>query len=83
MNAQSAVPPSALAGSSPAAQEAAFADDPRVHFDRASGTWRLENDDGSELEYDAAKGAWVPVVSITCRNMYARTSADTFGVRAR
>ncbi|PCH43874.1 hypothetical protein WOLCODRAFT_138648 [Wolfiporia cocos MD-104 SS10] len=58
----SAAPPSVVAGSSASAQQAAFAEDPRVHFDRASGTWRFENDDGSELEYDAAKGAWVPVV---------------------
>lgn len=59
---QSTAPPSAAAGSSAAAQAAAFAEDPRVHFDRASGTWRLENDDGSELEYDSVKGVWVPVV---------------------
>ena len=57
-------PPAALAvGSSAEAQTAAFANDPRVHFDRNAGTWRFEQDDGSELEYDAAKGAWVPVVS--------------------
>ncbi|OBZ68180.1 Splicing factor U2AF-associated protein 2 [Grifola frondosa] len=56
-------PPSALAGGSSAeAQAAAFADDPRVHFDRTVGTWRFENEDGSELEYDAVKGAWVPVL---------------------
>ncbi|KAH9839417.1 uncharacterized protein C8Q71DRAFT_749414 [Rhodofomes roseus] len=56
---QSAAPPTAAAGSSAAAQAAAFAEDPRVHFDRTSGTWHLEQDDGTELEYDAAKGAWV------------------------
>ncbi|KAH9946981.1 hypothetical protein B0H21DRAFT_741200 [Amylocystis lapponica] len=56
------IPPTAVAGSSEADQAAAFADDPRIHFDRASGTWRLENDDGSELEYDAAKGTWVAIV---------------------
>ncbi|CDO69368.1 hypothetical protein BN946_scf184961.g10 [Trametes cinnabarina] len=56
------VPPTALAsGSSAEDQAAAFANDPRVHFDRAAGTWRFEQDDGTELEYDAAKGAWVPV----------------------
>lgn len=59
----SAAPPSAIAaGSSAEAQAAAFADDPRVHFDRQAGTWRFEDDDGNEMEYDAAKGAWVPVV---------------------
>ncbi len=56
-------PPAALAsGSSAEAQAAAFADDPRVHFDQQANAWRFEQDDGSELEYDAAKGAWVPVV---------------------
>ena len=64
MSTSNDAPPAALAsGSSAEAQSAAFADDPRVHFDRAAGTWRFEQDDGSELEYDAAKGAWVPVVS--------------------
>lgn len=55
--------PTALAGSSAEAQAAAFADDDRIHFDRTTGTWRLEDDDGNEMEYDAAKGVWVPVVS--------------------
>ncbi|OSD06718.1 hypothetical protein PYCCODRAFT_1430915 [Trametes coccinea BRFM310] len=56
-------PPAALAsGSSAEDQAAAFANDPRVHFDRTAGTWRFEQDDGTELEYDAAKGAWVPVL---------------------
>lgn len=55
--------PTAVAGSSAEAQAAAFSDDPRIHFDRASGTWRFEDDDDNEFEYDAAKGAWVPLVS--------------------
>ena len=56
--------PAVLAGGSSAeAQAAAFANDPRVHFDQQAGAWRFEQDDGTELEYDAAKGAWVPVVS--------------------
>ncbi|KZT10623.1 uncharacterized protein LAESUDRAFT_671961 [Laetiporus sulphureus 93-53] len=63
MSTAESLPPSAIAaGSSVADQAAAFAEDPRVHFDRAAGAWRFENDDGSELEYDAAKGAWVPVL---------------------
>ncbi|KIY46207.1 hypothetical protein FISHEDRAFT_76048 [Fistulina hepatica ATCC 64428] len=37
-------------------------DDPRVYFNRESNTWRLEDDEGAEMEYDNAKGAWVPVV---------------------
>lgn len=57
-------PPTAIAaGSSAAAQAAAFADDPHVHFDRQAGAWRFEDDDGNELEYDAAKGAWVSLLS--------------------
>lgn len=59
----SAPPPHAAAGSSAASQAAAFASDPRVHFDTQSATWRFEDDAGDELEYDPAKGAWKPVVS--------------------
>lgn len=63
MSTSESLPPAALAsGSSAEAQAAAFADDPRVHFDRTAGTWRFEQDDGTELEYDDEKGAWVPVV---------------------
>ncbi|KAI0694004.1 hypothetical protein C8T65DRAFT_711081 [Cerioporus squamosus] len=57
------VPPAALAsGSSAEDQAAAFANDPRVHYDQQAGAWRFEQDDGTELEYDAAKGAWLPVL---------------------
>ena len=42
----------------------AFETDPRAYFDRQSGTWRMEDDNGDELEYDPAKGKWVPVVRI-------------------
>ncbi|TFY74956.1 hypothetical protein EWM64_g9056 [Hericium alpestre] len=54
--------PSTAAGSSAETQAAAFATDPRIHYDRQAGTWRLEEEDGSELEYDPAKGTWVPLV---------------------
>ncbi|KAI0032248.1 hypothetical protein K488DRAFT_50289 [Vararia minispora EC-137] len=54
--------PTAAAGSSVEAQAAAFQADDRIHFDRQSGTWRIEDDDGSELEYDNVNGKWVPVV---------------------
>ncbi|KAG1900612.1 uncharacterized protein F5891DRAFT_1032850 [Suillus fuscotomentosus] len=55
-------PPSAAAGASASAQAAAFANDDRIHFSRETGTWRLENEDGTELEFDSAKGVWVPVL---------------------
>ncbi|TFK75460.1 hypothetical protein BDN72DRAFT_832339 [Pluteus cervinus] len=58
----SAPPPSALAGSSAEAQAAAFADDPRIYFDKETETWRYEQDDGTEMEYDGAKGTWVPLL---------------------
>ncbi|PPR07381.1 hypothetical protein CVT26_013697 [Gymnopilus dilepis] len=58
----SAPPPSPAAGSSAEVQAAAFADDPRIYFSKATNTWRFEQDDGSELEFDAAKNAWIPVV---------------------
>lgn len=56
-------PSTIAAGSDAATQAAAFADDPRIHFDTQAQSWRFEDDDGNELEFDAAKGAWVPVVS--------------------
>ncbi|KAH8083783.1 hypothetical protein BXZ70DRAFT_900532 [Cristinia sonorae] len=62
MSSQTNAPPTALAGSSAEAQAAAFATDDRIHFDKASGSWRFEDDDGNEFEYDAAKGAWVSLV---------------------
>lgn len=55
-------PTTLTAGSTPEAQAAAFASDPRIHFDRSSGTWRFEDDNGDEFEFDSAKGAWVPLV---------------------
>ena len=64
MSAPSGPPPTTATGSTPEAQAAAFAEDPRVHFDTVSGTWRFEDDNGDEMEYDTAKGAWVPVVSV-------------------
>jgi HIV Tat-specific factor 1 len=38
--------------------------DERMYFSREAGTWRFEDDDGNEMEYDASKAAWVPVVSL-------------------
>ncbi|KAF8161070.1 hypothetical protein B0H34DRAFT_781695 [Crassisporium funariophilum] len=54
--------PSPAAGSSAEAQAAAFADDPRIYFSKTSDTWRLEQEDGTELEYDPAKSSWLPLV---------------------
>ncbi|KAG6900539.1 hypothetical protein C0993_009116 [Termitomyces sp. T159_Od127] len=58
----SVAPPSAPVGASAGAQAAAFANDERIYFSKEANAWRLEQDDGPELEYDAAKGAWVPLV---------------------
>lgn len=58
--------PSTLAttavGSSAEAQATAFADNDRIHLDRNVGAWRLEDDDGNEIER-AARGTWVSLVS--------------------
>ena len=43
--------------------ELSFAEDPRAFYNKETETWRLEDDDGNELEYDQVKGAWVPLVS--------------------
>jgi HIV Tat-specific factor 1 len=64
-------PPSAAAESSAEAQAAAFASDPRVYFSKETETWRFENDDGDEMEYDTTKGVWVPVVPLlVCRQPF-------------
>ncbi|KAG6880347.1 hypothetical protein C0992_011098 [Termitomyces sp. T32_za158] len=58
----SVAPPSAPVGASAGVQAAAFANDERIYFSKEANAWRLEQDDGPELEFDAAKGAWVPLV---------------------
>ncbi|THV05065.1 hypothetical protein K435DRAFT_774056 [Dendrothele bispora CBS 962.96] len=55
-------PPTADAGIPATGLPAAFADDPRVYFSKDTNTWRYEEDDGTEMEFDAAKGSWVPLV---------------------
>jgi HIV Tat-specific factor 1 len=56
----------------PAVPTAGFTDDDRVYFSKETETWRYENDDGAEMEYDPAKSSWVPVVSIipNCLTFY-------------
>jgi HIV Tat-specific factor 1 len=46
--------------------ELSFPQDPRAFYNKETGTWRLEDDDGNEFEYDQIKGAWVPLV----RNLF-------------
>ncbi|KAG5653042.1 hypothetical protein H0H81_002559 [Sphagnurus paluster] len=58
----SGAPPSAAAGASAGAQAEAFAEDDRIYFSKTANAWRLEQEDGTELEYDAAKGSWIPLV---------------------
>ncbi len=76
----STAPPIARAGSSAEVQAATFADDPRIHFDRTAGTWRLEDDDGNEMEYDAAKGAWVSLVRISDFIFPSQVVPEYFGI---
>jgi hypothetical protein len=44
-------------------ENVSFEEDPRAFFNKETGTWRLEDDDGAEFEYDQAKSVWVPLVS--------------------
>ena len=44
-------------------QATAFDNDPRVHFDKQSSRWRLEDGD-AEYEYEPSKAVWIPVVSL-------------------
>jgi len=41
---------------------ASFSTDPRIAFNKVTGKWEFENDDGNEMEWDTVKNAWVPVV---------------------
>lgn len=50
--------------SSSAVDASAFSQDPRVHINTLNGKWTFEQEDGSELEWDIVRGAWVPVVSL-------------------
>jgi HIV Tat-specific factor 1 len=58
----SGVLPTTKPGSSAEVQAAAFAEDERVYFLKTTNTWRYEDDDGKEMEFDGAKGVWVQVV---------------------
>lgn len=61
MASTSAAGPSSTAGT---ASSADFAADPRIHFNQQSGKWAFEADDGTEMEWEEARGVWVPVVSL-------------------
>ncbi|KAK7472537.1 hypothetical protein VKT23_000652 [Stygiomarasmius scandens] len=58
----STAPLTAMTGTPVTVLPAAFADDPRVYFSKDTNTWRYEEEDGTEMEFDAAKGSWVPLV---------------------
>ncbi|KAJ7680313.1 hypothetical protein DFH06DRAFT_1162606 [Mycena polygramma] len=55
-------PPPSAAGSSAQALADAFASDDRIYLEKTSNTWRYEEEDGTEMEYDAVKGIWIPLV---------------------
>lgn len=40
-----------------------FDADPRIHFNKLSGKWEIENDDGTEMEWDPVTRAWIPLAS--------------------
>ncbi|KAM0790370.1 hypothetical protein ACM66B_003252 [Microbotryomycetes sp. NB124-2] len=45
-----------------ASMNAMMASDPRIHFDQTSQKWCFEADDGTEMEWDQTRHAWVPVL---------------------
>ncbi|KIJ39912.1 hypothetical protein M422DRAFT_780920 [Sphaerobolus stellatus SS14] len=55
-------PPTAVNAKTFEEQAAAFESDERIHFNKESGTWRFEDDDGAEMEWDTTKNVWVPVI---------------------
>jgi HIV Tat-specific factor 1 len=60
----------ASSSSTTTTNEASFHEDPRAFFNKETGTWRLEDDDGDEFEYDQTKAAWIPLV----RNLPLRSA---------
>ncbi|KAK7057198.1 splicing factor U2AF-associated protein 2, partial [Favolaschia claudopus] len=63
-------PPPSAAGSSAQTLAELFAKDDRIYLEKSTNTWRYEEEDGTEMEYDAAKGVWVPLVN--SRLFYSR-----------
>ncbi len=55
--------PRAVPGAPAEEQAAVFEDDPRVHFDKQTSRWRLEDGD-AEFEYEPSRAVWIPVVSL-------------------
>ncbi|CAK5265610.1 unnamed protein product [Mycena citricolor] len=58
----SSVPPPAASGSSEQALSEAFASDERIYLEKSTNTWRYEETDGTEMEYDTVKGKWFPLL---------------------
>ena len=54
--------PTASSSSTTTTGGLSFAEDPRAFYNKETGTWRLEDDDGNEFEYDQEKDVWVPLV---------------------
>jgi len=54
--------PTASSSSTTTTGGVSFAEDPRAFYNKETGTWRLEDDDGNEFEYDQEKDAWIPLV---------------------
>ena len=54
--------PTASSSSTTTTGGISFSEDPRAFYNKETGTWRLEDDDGNEFEYDQEKGVWIPLV---------------------
>ena len=46
-----------------------FEADARVSYSKLDNKWILEDDDGSEWEFDDSKGKWIPSVWMTCTRL--------------
>jgi HIV Tat-specific factor 1 len=56
---------------------APFSSDERVYLFKETNTWRFEADDGNEMEWDAGKSAWVPVVRERSIQRGSRTESES------
>lgn len=59
-----------------------FERDPRVSFSKLDSKWILEEDDGSEWEYDGSLKRWIPSVRLTTLSTRLRGIATSKPCRA-
>ena len=55
---------------------ASFVSDPRIAFNKVTGKWEFEDDDGSEMEWGMVKNTWVLVVHTRLSSLPSRAQTN-------